>query len=46
MSSFVEDRYPAIFTELAEKKEITDDLDKQMSEALEAYDEEFKDTIK
>jgi F-type H+-transporting ATPase subunit alpha len=44
--SFIEDRYPAIFTELAEKKEITDDLDKQMSEALEAYDEEFKDTIK
>ena len=43
---FIEDRYPAIFTELAEKQEISDDLDKQMSEALEAYDEEFKDTIK
>ncbi|MDH4011331.1 MAG: F0F1 ATP synthase subunit alpha, partial [Desulfobacterales bacterium] len=44
--SFIEDRYPAIYTGLAEKQEITDDLDKQMSEALEAYDEEFKDTIK
>jgi F-type H+-transporting ATPase subunit alpha len=44
--SFVEDRYSAIFTELAEKQEITDDLDKMMTEALEAYDEEFKDTIK
>jgi F-type H+-transporting ATPase subunit alpha len=44
--SFIEDRYPAIFTELAEKKEITEDLDKQMSEAMKAYDEEFKDTIK
>jgi len=44
--SFIEDRYPGIYTGLAEKQEITDDLDKQMSEALEAYDEEFKDTIK
>jgi F-type H+-transporting ATPase subunit alpha len=43
---FIEDRYPAIFTELAEKQEITDDLDKQMTQALEAYEEEFKDTIK
>ncbi|MGD9226726.1 MAG: F0F1 ATP synthase subunit alpha, partial [Desulfobacterales bacterium] len=43
---FIEDRYPAIFTELAEKQEITDDLDNQMRQALEAYDEEFKDTIK
>jgi F-type H+-transporting ATPase subunit alpha len=44
--SFIDDRYPAIFTGLAEKLEITDDLDKQLSEALAAYDEEFKDTIK
>jgi F-type H+-transporting ATPase subunit alpha len=44
--SFIEDRYSAIFTELAKKQEITDDLDKMMTEALEAYDEEFKDTIK
>jgi F-type H+-transporting ATPase subunit alpha len=44
--SFIEDRYPAIFSGLAETQEISDDLNKQMSEALEAYDEEFKDTIK
>jgi len=44
--SFVEDRYPQIFTEIAEKQEISDELDKVMTEALNAYDEEFKDTIK
>jgi F-type H+-transporting ATPase subunit alpha len=44
--AFIDDRYPQIFKELGEKKEITDDLDKQMRQALEAYDEEFKDTIK
>ena len=44
--SFIEDRYPQIFTEIAEKQEISDDLDKVMTEALNAYDEEFKDTIK
>ncbi|MBW2575201.1 MAG: F0F1 ATP synthase subunit alpha, partial [Deltaproteobacteria bacterium] len=43
---FIEDRYPQIFTEIAEKQEISDDLDKVMTEALNAYDEEFKDTIK
>jgi F-type H+-transporting ATPase subunit alpha len=43
---FVEDRYPQIYTDLEEKQEITDDLDKLMEEALKAYDEEFKDTIK
>jgi F-type H+/Na+-transporting ATPase subunit alpha len=44
--SFIEDRYAQIFTEIAEKQEISDDLDKMMAEALNAYDEEFKDTIK
>ncbi len=43
---FIEDRYPQIFTEIAEKKEISDELDKVMTEALNAYGEEFKDTIK
>ncbi len=43
---FIEDRYPQIFTEIAEKQEISDELDKVMAEALNAYDEEFKDTIK
>jgi len=43
---FIEDRYPQIFTELAEMQEISEALDQQMAEALGAYDEEFKDTIK
>jgi F-type H+-transporting ATPase subunit alpha len=44
--NFIEDRYPHIFSELKEKEEISDDLDKQITEALNAYSEEFKDTIK
>ncbi|MBC8199837.1 MAG: F0F1 ATP synthase subunit alpha [Desulfobacterales bacterium] len=44
--TFLEERYPKIFTELADKQEISDDLDKTMAEAFKAYDEEFKDTIK
>jgi len=43
---FIEDRYPQIFSELKEKEEISDDLDKVMAEAMNAYGEEFKDTIK
>ena len=43
---FIEERYPQILKELSEKNEISDDLDKLMTEALNAYDEEFKDTIK
>ena len=44
--TFIEDKYPQIFSGIAEKKEITDEMDKVMTEALNAYDEEFKDTIK
>jgi len=44
--AFIEDRYSNIFTEIAEKKEISDDLDKEMEEALNAYDKEFEETIK
>ncbi len=43
---FVESKYPQIFSELAEKKAISEALDKTMAEAIAAYDEEFKDTIK
>ena len=46
MYTFIEDRYPQIFSELKEKEEISDDLDKLMGEALNAYGDEFKDTIK
>jgi F-type H+-transporting ATPase subunit alpha len=42
---FLEDRYPQIFEGLKEKQEFTEELDKLMTEALEAYDAEFKDTI-
>ncbi len=44
--AFVEDRYPQIFSELKEKEEISDDLDKVMAEAMKAYGDEFIDTIK
>jgi F-type H+-transporting ATPase subunit alpha len=44
--AFVEDRFPQIFSELKEKEEISDDLDKVMAEAIKAFGEEFKDTIK
>jgi F-type H+-transporting ATPase subunit alpha len=43
--SFIEDRYPQIFSELKEKEEFSDDLDKTMAEALNTYGEEFKDTV-
>jgi F-type H+-transporting ATPase subunit alpha len=42
---FLEDRYPQIFEGLKEKQEFTEEIEKQMTEALEAYDAEFKDTI-
>jgi F-type H+-transporting ATPase subunit alpha len=35
-----------VFEGLKENQEITDDLDKLMGEALTAYGDEFKDTIK
>jgi F-type H+-transporting ATPase subunit alpha len=42
----MESKYPQVFSELAEKKVISDALEKAMKDALTAYDEEFKDTIK
>jgi len=44
--SFISEKYPQIFKELDEKKIISEELDKVMTDALNAYDEEFKDTIK
>jgi F-type H+-transporting ATPase subunit alpha len=44
--SFLEDRYPQIFEGLREQLEFTEDIDKQMTEALTAYATEFEDTIK
>ena len=43
---FIENNYPAVFEQLVEKQAFDDELDKMMTDALTAYDEEFKDTIK
>ena len=43
---FLEDRYPQIFEGLKENLEFTEEIEKQMTEALTAYDAEFQDTIK
>ena len=42
---FVEGRFPKLLPAIAEKEEITDEIEKTLVEALTAYDEEFKDTI-
>jgi F-type H+-transporting ATPase subunit alpha len=44
--TFIEDRYPQVFSELKEKEAISDDLNNLMAEAINAYGDEFKDTIK
>jgi F-type H+-transporting ATPase subunit alpha len=44
--TFIEERFPNVFSELAEKQEITDDIDKMLREALTAYGEEFVETLK
>ncbi|MFH0725620.1 MAG: F0F1 ATP synthase subunit alpha [Pseudomonadota bacterium] len=44
--TFIADRFPQVFKGLAEEKVITPALEKLLNEALTAYDEEFKDTIK
>jgi F-type H+-transporting ATPase subunit alpha len=44
--SFLEDRYPQIFEGLKEQLAFTEDIEKQMTDALTAYDAEFQDTIK
>jgi F-type H+-transporting ATPase subunit alpha len=43
--TFIEERYPQVFAQLKEKQAIDADLDKLMTDALTAYNEEFKDTI-
>jgi F-type H+-transporting ATPase subunit alpha len=42
---FVENRFPEIFSGLREKKEITAEIDAKLKQCLEAYDEEFKETL-
>ncbi|MBU2429071.1 MAG: F0F1 ATP synthase subunit alpha, partial [Proteobacteria bacterium] len=43
--TFVENRFPEIFSGLKEKKEITSEIEAKLKQCLEAYDEEFKDTL-
>ncbi|MCP4745927.1 MAG: F0F1 ATP synthase subunit alpha [Desulfobacteraceae bacterium] len=43
---FIEERFPSVLNQLKEKQSIDDGLDKLLGEALTAYHEEFKDTIK
>ncbi|MGM0786405.1 MAG: F0F1 ATP synthase subunit alpha [Thermodesulfobacteriota bacterium] len=43
---FIENRYPEIFSDIAEKREITDDLDQKMIQAYKEYGEEFNATLK
>jgi len=44
--TFVESRFSELFDAIKEKRELTDDIEATMKKMLEAYDEEFKDTIK
>ncbi|MBW1897492.1 MAG: F0F1 ATP synthase subunit alpha [Deltaproteobacteria bacterium] len=44
--TFVESRFSELFDAIKEKRELTDDIEAIMKKMLEAYDEEFKDTIK
>ncbi len=43
---FIESRYPQIFTEIAQKKILSDELRALMDKALQEYGSSFKDTIK
>jgi F-type H+-transporting ATPase subunit alpha len=43
--TFLEERHPQVFAQLKEKQAIDSDLEKLMTDALTAYNEEFKDTI-
>ncbi|MBN1930552.1 MAG: F0F1 ATP synthase subunit alpha [Desulfobacterales bacterium] len=44
--TFIQEKYPDVFTGIKEKKEITDDIKKLVEKALNDYDDSFKDTIK
>ncbi len=43
---FIESRYPQIFTEISQKKILSDELRALMDKALQEYGSSFKDTIK
>ncbi|MBF0412021.1 MAG: F0F1 ATP synthase subunit alpha, partial [Desulfamplus sp.] len=43
--AFVENKFSDVLTSLADKKQITTEIEARMKTALEAYDEEFKETV-
>jgi F-type H+-transporting ATPase subunit alpha len=43
---FIEERYPQVFAKLEEVQDINEEIDGLLQASLEAYGEEFKDTIK
>jgi F-type H+-transporting ATPase subunit alpha len=44
--SFIENRFPELYAGIKKERALTKDVEALMKKALEAYDEEFKDTIK
>jgi F-type H+-transporting ATPase subunit alpha len=42
---FVENRFPEVFAGLKEKQKIDDEVEAKLKQCLEAYDEEFKETV-
>ncbi len=43
--TFVEDRFADVLSGLRDAQEITPEIEDKMKKALEAYDEEFKETV-
>ncbi len=43
--TFMENNYADLLSGIADKKELTEELEAQLKKALDAYDEEFKDTV-
>lgn len=43
---FIEERYPQVFAKLEEVQDINEEIDGLLQTSLQAYGEEFKDTIK
>ena len=43
--NFIETKFPELFTGIAEKKALTEELESLLKKAITSFDEEFKDTI-
>jgi F-type H+-transporting ATPase subunit alpha len=46
LHAFIENKYPQLFKDIAEKKKLDDEVEGLLKKVLAAYDEEFKDMIK